>query len=720
MTLLAPETGLAAKRVSVDGVQSAPPSTWHRAVEYPIATFGDLCHALTTLSGQSEWFLVRGRVRPGLDMARIRRSHVGAEGTLLPASHQWILIDLDSVMPEVTDFASRPAHYAARVRSELLPAAFTNAACFWQATGSAGVKPGVRLRMAFWLTRPLSDAEARQWVSCWPVAVDKHLYTPSQPHYTAAPVFDGVADPVGARTGTLPGDESVVPPEVTAGSEAYSALDKATNAVARRPEGQRRTALNAAAYRLARQFSEDALPAETIFAALDGAAGQTGLPGAEAQLTLRYAIRDGRSAHAKEHAGWRDGLVRDKDDSPKNTLANVALTLQEHEAFKSRIGLNVRDWSVVWVRSPEWEHRERGTVIDTAEIVRIVQWFQASMGMDIREGWVKSALTRAACEAEYDPVRDYLDQLPAWDGSRRAETFFVRHLGAVDTPLTRACTLMWLTQAVRRAYATVTEPIKADYVLTMIGPQGIGKSTVLERMCVQGMYRTGLPRVGGKDAQQALGSAWIVELAEFTQRAADANTFKAFVTTSVDKYRPPYGAVEVTIPRRCVLAVTTNDRDPLVDRTGNRRFLPIECRSHADFGAVTDERDQVWAETLHYVRAGLRPTLAPELCAELADTQADRLEENPLVSLFDSDRVRFAPGCDWEPGQTEGDRLHWLRTNQACSIAGLRSDVGSGLTRVRNALEEAGWTEIRTRENGVRRRKWIPPKTTRDISKEAN
>ena len=56
------------------------------------------------------------------------------------------------------------------------------------------------------------------------------------------------------------------------------------------------------------------------------------------------------------------------------------------------------------------------------------------------------ALTKIADDRAYHPIRDYLDKLPPWDKTPRADTLFIDYLGAEDTPYTRAVTrktLVW-------------------------------------------------------------------------------------------------------------------------------------------------------------------------------------------------------------------------------------------------------------------------------------
>jgi hypothetical protein len=722
LTLFSPHDALATKRVTAQGVEPAPHVLLHSTVEHAVASFDDLARVLGALVGEPKWYAVRGRVRDGVDKAACRRTHVN-DPTLAPAAHRWLVLDLDhvddAVAPET--FAADPGRYAAATRARL-PSAFHAVRAFWMATSSAGFKPGVRLRMAFWLDRSLSDDECKAWIAGWALqistdgkAVDTAIFTPSQPHYTAAPVFDGVADPVpaGLRWGVLAGevDTVAVPSELTPGSGAFDALERARRKIERLEEGERRNALNRTAFALAQRYGEDELPAKRIEDTLFSAGAIAGLPDGELQFTIANAVRDGRSKRAAEREGWRGQLARDgKTDNVKSTQANVTLHLEFHEAFAGRIGRHARTGRAVWLRSPDWAAKDVGQVVEDSDVARFVEWFQTRTGIEAKEAWIRSGLAKAAADGgEYEPIQAWLASRPSWDGQERLATVFIRHLGAPDTVLTRAFTVIWFIQAVRRPYATVDAPVKADHMIMLIGAQGLGKSTIFELLAPRGAFRSDLPDVNSKDARQAVADAWIIELSEFTQRQADANAFKAFTTATTDKYRPPYGRDEVIMPRRCVIAITTNDDTPLEDDTGNRRFFPIECSKRLDFAALEAERDQIWAEALELSKRCGSSAVPPELEDAVKRKQEEYRDAGAFVDAFMSNTADNFAGVKWEPGQLHEGRARYLRTAQACVIVSERASNPRVVHKVKAALKTAGWRERRVWEGETFRRAWYPP-----------
>ena len=72
-----------------------------------------------------------------------------------------------------------------------LPEEFWTADCIVQATAGHGIKPGMRLRLWFWLSRPLGRGELDRWFANSPV--DRSVFRTVQAIYTAAPVFENDA-----------------------------------------------------------------------------------------------------------------------------------------------------------------------------------------------------------------------------------------------------------------------------------------------------------------------------------------------------------------------------------------------------------------------------------------------------------------------------------------------------------------------------------------------
>lgn len=152
------------------------------------------------------------------------------------------------------------------------------------------------------------------------------------------------------------------------------------------------------------------------------------------------------------------------------------------------------------------------------------------------------------------PVRDFLKSLE-WDGVERLDTLLVDYLGAEDCPYTRAVTRKAFTAAVAR----IMRPgCKFDYVLTLAGPQGRGKSTLINKMSC-GWYTDSLAGIGTKEAYEGIQGFWLVELGELAaMKKTEIEVTKNFISKQVDSYRAPMGAEwKITSGNASFLALPT-------------------------------------------------------------------------------------------------------------------------------------------------------------------
>jgi predicted P-loop ATPase len=130
---------------------------------------------------------------------------------------------------------------------------------------------------------------------------------------------------------------------------------------------------------------------------------------------------------------------------------------------------------------------------------------------------------------------------------------------------------------------------------------------------------------------------------------ADTNRAKAFMSTSVDRLRKPFGRVSQDFPRQNVFAVTLNPfgRGYLKDETGNRRYWPIRCGAtwkpdqRLERGKLIAVRDQLWAEAVRRFNQGEAWWLTER---ELEQAQAESTAAREDVSLWHEDIEQFIEG----------------------------------------------------------------------------
>jgi predicted P-loop ATPase len=328
---------------------------------------------------------------------------------------------------------------------------------------------------------------------------------------------------------------------------------------------------------------------------------------------------------------WEKVLTRTKHGEIENTLGNLLLILTYDESLAgvrfNRLANQIYGDGLPWERvHPAWRDA------DTAQLVAYVDSHYGEFTARNYE----LALTKVADDRAYHPIRDYLDKLPPWDETPRADTLFINYLGAEDTPYTRAVTRKTLVAAVAR----VKRPgIKFDSIPVLNGNQGIGKSTLIARLGRE-WYSDSLSISDMKDktAPEKLQGNWLLELSEMAGiKKMDVETVKSFASRIDDKYRPSYGRVVESHPRQCIIiGSTNNDGGFLRDVTGNRRFWPIRVSGEGakkPWDISDEEVGQVWAEALALFDAGEELFLKGDVAAIAEAEQRNALENDDREGL---------------------------------------------------------------------------------------
>jgi hypothetical protein len=194
---------------------------WVAVESHPVAGLKDVARVVAGLARRPDACVIRGELLPGVSPARCERHYRKEPVTFREQPRQWLMVDADDVPePAGLSMVLEPDECIEHLLG-LLPEPFQDAWCFWQASASAGVKPGIRAHLWFWLSEPITSGQVKAWLrGC---SVDRTVYTPIQPHYTADPLFvDGTPDPMRRRLGVRRGLEQVV--EVPAGLEELPQL----------------------------------------------------------------------------------------------------------------------------------------------------------------------------------------------------------------------------------------------------------------------------------------------------------------------------------------------------------------------------------------------------------------------------------------------------------------------------------------------------------------
>jgi hypothetical protein len=275
----------------------------------PLRDLDALATLLARLQCRPRFCIVRAAIADAERVRGVRRllhrdPETGEGPTLIEVPRRWVALDVDGVaLPAGID--PRNLEACARHVLALLPPAFRNARCIAQATSGHGIKPGARLRLWFWLSRRTLGNELAAWLAGFPV--DASCFRAAQPHYTAAPIFEGRADPLPRRLAMLSGAECVAVPSAellrkpppapprplrAGGSgDGAAALAWATREIAKQREGARHdTALRVAGW-LAAKARRGEVPPSAIPSAITAGLVAAGKAAREGEAIARYVLR---------------------------------------------------------------------------------------------------------------------------------------------------------------------------------------------------------------------------------------------------------------------------------------------------------------------------------------------------------------------------------------------------------------------------------------------
>lgn len=210
---------------------------------------------------------------------------------------------------------------------------------------------------------------------------------------------------------------------------------------------------------------------------------------------------------------------------------------------------------------------------------------------------------------EYHPLKEYLDNLPPWDG-------VTDHIASLADMIHVKGGRQHFTEAFRRWLVGIIaggldENTVNQVILTLIGPQGCYKTSFMQHLLppvLTSYYTT-------KANSQRLNKDDLFTMTEYllvnyeeidTMQPAELNQLKAMVTQKYVDERPPYGRHKVHLPHVASFCATGNNVQFLTDDTGNRRWLPFEVEHIDNPWTAHISYKEVYAQAYALFRSGFR------------------------------------------------------------------------------------------------------------------
>lgn len=238
----------------------------------------------------------------------------------------------------------------------------------------------------------------------------------------------------------------------------------------------------------------------------------------------------------------------------------------------------------------------------------------------------------------YNPLKDYLAQLPEWDG---VTDYIARTATLVHTSDDYLFGLYFRKWFVAFIAALWNVGVVNHTILVLIGRQGIYKTTFFNRLLPPRLQRYFHTKTNSgqmtKDDNFSLAESALLCIEEIdNMRPSELNRLKAMVTMTTVNERAAYDRNKSYRPHIASFCATGNNKLFLVDDSGNRRWLPFWVHGIANMYTAEIAYDELYAQALSLCKSGFQYWFSDEEMEELnrhnRDFEEPNIEEELILS----------------------------------------------------------------------------------------
>ena len=342
----------------------------------------------------------------------------------------------------------------------------------------------------------------------------------------------------------------------------------------------------------------------------------------------------------------RGSLDSTDNGTVKNSIRNCLTVFQNDPKLEGAIRYNILTERIDIVK-PLWWSKPTTTLNDT-DLNYLMLYLEDQYTLTSEKKIQKAISIVADCN-KYHPIRDYLNGLE-WDGTERIRCALPHFLGAEESEFTYECLRLFMLGAISRVFKPGS---KFETMLCLVGGQGAGKSTFFRLLAIKDeWFSDDLKRIDDDNVYRKMQGHWIIEMSEMiaTANAKSIEDIKSFISRAKETYKVPYETHPADRLRQCVFGGSSNTMDFLpLDRSGNRRFLPIMVHpERAEVHILEDEAasrayiDLMWAEAMTIYRSGsFHLTLSKQMNKELRELQKQFMPEDTKAGMIQAYLDRY-------------------------------------------------------------------------------
>lgn len=234
----------------------------------------------------------------------------------------------------------------------------------------------------------------------------------------------------------------------------------------------------------------------------------------------------------------------------------------------------------------------------------------------------------------YDPIQDYLDNLPKWDGKDYVGELATRV--NASNPHWKDFFHKWMLGMVA-TWKNLDSDHANSLVPVLVGSQGTFKSTFCRLILPMPFRYAFADRIilgNNAETERTMGRFLLINIDEFDQLNARRQAIlKNILQSPQGKVRKLFTNNIINVRRYASFIATSNQLDLLTDPTGSRRFICTEVKSDINIDD-TINYEQMYAQCVEELAAGVRYWLTSEEEKMLEKNNEQFKQETPVKTLM--------------------------------------------------------------------------------------
>ena len=311
----------------------------------------------------------------------------------------------------------------------------------------------------------------------------------------------------------------------------------------------------------------------------------------------------------KINENWEETLQKSKNGGYCKNLLNTVNIIRNDINMKDCLGYNDFTSEIYWVKPPSWRENTNKLNADY-DCVKIKYILNADYDFDIPKPLIHDAIVEIASTNRFHPIKNWLNDLPEWDGTPRIENLLTDNFEIEKNKYTEEIMQIFFCALLSRIYHPGS---KVDMMFILAGDTRAGKSTFFKSLAIENEYfiDTQIPDLDSHKYIPLFKNKLIFEWQELNMfNKYDINKIKAFISTCSEVDREAYRRDATEHKRQFIICATTNQDQFLLDETGNERFYIMNVKKKLTYKdyisikkveyikSIYENKKQIYAEAL--------------------------------------------------------------------------------------------------------------------------